>query len=463
MPKPTRKPGQEIQAAKWLARHPGITATPVTLGASMAELGTMTTGGMAAGVLCAGLGWYRAHPSTFDRYAGPRLRAFRRRWTRYIGRNWTNILTDCDLVTVNRRTGETQVPRLIRVRSATPTIDTLYVRLLRGQSLRSYLDRSDILTTALNAEAIAIARVKPQVVAITVVRSNPFTEEVPAVEIPGELSDVDLNRVEFGDNEYGNAWTESIVGQHILGSGATGSGKTGLMYNPLRSIGPAIRDGLVKVNMIDLKGGMETARMRGLCYRYATDSASAMTLIETVRDEMVTEQAQMRDQGKRKFTPSVETPLNLLIIDEIAMLTALGEHGNNKTANKILTQILTQGRASGHCLWAFVQEPTKDVLPIRDLFTVRVTLRANTASQPDMVLGDGARERGALADEIPATDDHAGIGFRVDERSRNPIRIRTGHVTDADLDELVDQCAPGTSALDAEVIELYRDQQEPAS
>jgi S-DNA-T family DNA segregation ATPase FtsK/SpoIIIE len=52
------------------------------------------------------------------------------------------------------------------------------------------------------------------------------------------------------------------------------------------------------------------------------------------------------------------------------------------------------------------------------------------------------RQRGALADEIPIGGDHAGIGFRVDSRSRNPIRVRAGHVTDEDIAELVRTCIP---------------------
>jgi hypothetical protein len=44
-------------------------------------------------------------------------------------------------------------------------------------------------------------------------------------------------------------------------------------------------------------------------------------------------------------------------------------------------------------------------------------------SHVDMVLGDGARERGALADEIPGDDAHAGIGFVIDPSSRLPIRF----------------------------------------
>jgi S-DNA-T family DNA segregation ATPase FtsK/SpoIIIE len=59
-----------------------------------------------------------------------------------------------------------------------------------------------------------------------------------------------------------------------------------------------------------------------------------------------------------------------------------------------------------------------------------------------MTLGDDMRMRGALADEIPLDEEHAGIGFRVDQRSRNPIRVRGGYNTDEDITELVATCSP---------------------
>jgi S-DNA-T family DNA segregation ATPase FtsK/SpoIIIE len=84
-----------------------------------------------------------------------------------------------------------------------------------------------------------------------------------------------------------------------------------------------------------------------------------------------------------------------------------------------------------------VQEPTKDTVPVRDLFTLRVCLRLTAAGQVDGVLGEGARLRGALADEIANSEDTAGIGYVVRQRSRVPMRIRAAYVDDAEIDELV--------------------------
>ena len=92
-----------------------------------------------------------------------------------------------------------------------------------------------------------------------------------------------------------------------------------------------------------------------------------------------------------------------------------------------------------------MQEPSKDVVDVRDLFATRICLGVTAASHVDMALGDGARDRGALADEIPGDPEHAGIGFVIDPGSRLPVRFRAGLVTDTDIDELA---APAHPAAD---------------
>jgi S-DNA-T family DNA segregation ATPase FtsK/SpoIIIE len=84
-----------------------------------------------------------------------------------------------------------------------------------------------------------------------------------------------------------------------------------------------------------------------------------------------------------------------------------------------------------------VQEPTKDTVPVRELFTTRICLRVTAGAHVDMVLGDGARLRGALADEIPNVEETAGIGYVIRQRSRVPLRVRAAYVNDTEIDELV--------------------------
>jgi len=438
----------ETRATLWLARHPG------------AVLGAVTTGSIAGAVLAAGAGWYRAHPDSFTRHASPRIRAFRRRWTRYIGRSWRDSLDHCGLTIVHRRTGELLVPRLAKVTSPTPSIDVLRVVIRKGQSLTTFRNAQEELASALGADVIAIEKTKPRVLTITLVHGNPFDDVIAPADIPGEPDEVNLKAIELGDTEYGQVWTEPLLGQHWLIAGATGSGKGSLLWNPLRAMGPMIRDGITRVWMIDPKGGMETERGKPLFYRYATsadeddeydfdgdgaeDVDAMLALLLEFRDRMKERQEVLRQQGKRKFTASAETPFEVLMIDELAMLTALGGRRATITmVNKALAEILTQGRACGFSVVAYVQEPTKDIVPVRDLFTRRICLRIGSSAYVDIVLGEDARLRGALADEIPETDCE-GIGYRTSEKSRTPIRVRAGYSDDEDIDELVKLCTPHT-------------------
>lgn len=222
--------------------------------------------------------------------------------------------------------------------------------------------------------------------------------------------------------------TISLVGgSHPLGAGATGTGKSEIIWGALRQCGPMIRDGLVRVWMIDLKGGTETEIGRPLFHRHATTIDEALGLLNEARDRMKTDQARQRSDGTRRDEVSAATPLDLIVIDEMAMLTAYGDRSQVREALRLLAEIMTQGRSTLWTVAGFLQEPSKDILEVRELFTTRICLGVTAASHVDMVLGEGARERGALADEIPLDEEHAGIGFRIDKRSRLPRRLRIGH------------------------------------
>ena len=156
-----RRTGIEMRAVAWAARHPAAVGAPVTVAGSVAQFGPVTTGGVAAGLVAGGLGWARAHPESFERYGASCLRAGRRRWTSYVGPRWSAVAQACDLVRDDRRTGAMLTPRVVRVKSPTPTIDQVTVKLLRGQSLRTWQDRQDELAAALNATALGITRIKP--------------------------------------------------------------------------------------------------------------------------------------------------------------------------------------------------------------------------------------------------------------------------------------------------------------
>ena len=241
---------------------------------------------------------------------------------------------------------------------------------------------------------------------------------------------VDLRRLDVGDNEYGGPFHLDLLGKHLLVAGASGAGKGSLLWGPLRAMGPAIRDGLVRVHGIDLKGGAELERGRPLFSRYAITAADALDLVADFRDRMRARLEWMRTHGGQRACPiTAETPFELLVIDELAMLTAYGDRSDVREALRLLAEIMTQGRAPRFSVAGYIQEPSKDILDVRDLFTTRVCLGVTTASHVDMVLGDGARDRGALADEIPgdAAARRDRVHHRPDHPAPGPVPRRLQH------------------------------------
>jgi S-DNA-T family DNA segregation ATPase FtsK/SpoIIIE len=72
--------------------------------------------------------------------------------------------------------------------------------------------------------------------------------------------------------------------------------------------------------------------------------------------------------------------------------------------------------------------------------------------QVDMVLGDGARDRGAACELIstdPATG--AGVAFARLEADPDPVRVRAGWVTDENIRAMAAACVDDTAPLAIEV------------
>jgi S-DNA-T family DNA segregation ATPase FtsK/SpoIIIE len=78
----------------------------------------------------------------------------------------------------------------------------------------------------------------------------------------------------------------------------------------------------------------------------------------------------------------------------------------------MLAEVLTQGRALGVVVVACVQDPRKDVVGMRGLFTQTVALRLRSAEETVMVLGDGM-SKVAPAHRISPT--HPGTAWVVDD------------------------------------------------
>ncbi len=95
---------------------------------------------------------------------------------------------------------------------------------------------------------------------------------------------------------------------------------------------------------------------------------------------------------------------------------------------------MTQGRALGYSVRGYVQEPTKDTVPVRELFPRRICLRVASKSHVSMVLGEHAYDRGAWANRIG--EHEPGVGYLFGEGIREPLRVRSAWVPDHAIKDL---------------------------
>ena len=208
----------------------------------------------------------------------------------------------------------------------------------------------------------------------------------------------------------------------MLIAGATGAGKASLLWGLVRAMFPLMQTGLVRVLAADPKL-MELAYGRIIFDSYGAYAAD-VTAIAAMLDRAV---ADMQDRARRfagrqrDHTPTIADPFTVVLVDEVAFLTAYQPDRNLKARiMSALATLTTQGRAVGYCVVAALQDPRKDVLTIRNLFPDRIAMRLDEPEQVDMVLGrwrPGPR-RGLRAD-LPGPGCRCGGGVR-------PAGVRPG-------------------------------------
>jgi S-DNA-T family DNA segregation ATPase FtsK/SpoIIIE len=265
-------------------------------------------------------------------------------------------------------------------------------------------------------------------------RRDPLTAPIPAIPT---REDPNPTALELGRTEGGDPFLLCLLGTHVLVAGASGSGKGSVLWSLILALAPLVRSGAVELWVIDPKGGMEMTFGRRMFARFEdTDFEAMAALLEEAATRMA-ERTQRLKGVTRQHVPTPGDPLVVVIVDEMAALIAYCP--NRKIKDRIkaaLSLLLSQGRAPGFLVVAALQDPRKDVLPFRDLFPTRIALRMTEPEQVDMVLGDGARDRGAYCDRIPRS--LPGVGYVRLDSDPDPVRVRIAHVTD---DDIGDTCA----------------------
>src|SRR5918998_805199 len=338
------------------------------------------------------VGWYLIDLVSFDAWAGRHLRAWWLRWTVYAPKlpDWLyacrlGVKHDVAPVVValtplgrglrrSRQQVKAQLPTVLGVRSG-GSWDEVRIRLVPGQKPEDFDDAARALACARGVARCQVRELSPDVVSIDFQRRNLLANLVTCpdlttlADIPSAV--IDLRRVLAGRTEYGQDWHVSLTGSasHTLTSGTSGAGKNSVMWRPLVSIAPAIRDGLVRVSGIDPKG-MELAYGRGIFHRYAVTGTQTLDILDDLVAAM--DARKNRFAGQVRTVPiSTDYPLEIVEFDEVGALTKYTDRKTRDTITEKVALLTTQGRALGFTVRGYVQEPTKDTVPVRELFPRR--------------------------------------------------------------------------------------------
>ena len=436
-----------FRLARLIFRHPvaaSSAAALVFLWLSVGWPGLAAIAGCAVLVLVI---WWWSWPSSFGRWvAAPVRSAWRARGYR---RRWPAVMTIADLAPFYQ--GRIILPVLVKVAS-TRYVDRVAVRLVSGQSSADFAARADNLAHGFSAMLCRVRAARSGAVVLEFVRRDALAAIIPALPVPLRP---DLRALSVGRREDGLPWLVKLHGTHLLIAGATGAGKASLLWGLVRAMFPAMREGLVRVLAADPKL-MELAYGRAIFDTYggyAADPASVVAMLETAVADMLARAAMFAGR-QRDHTATVEFPFVVVLVDEVAFLTAY--QPDRKLRERVmnaLATLTTQGRAVGYAVVAALQDPRKEVLTIRNLFPDRVAMRLDEPEQVDMVLGDGARDRGAAC-ELISTDPAvgAGVAFVRLEADPDPVRVRAGWVTDADIREMAAICVQDARPLELEAM-----------
>ncbi len=329
--------------------------TPVLVAFLCVQVGLWITIATATVIAAPLVAWRRLHRPSFTRWVGSRWAAWWRRvfiyglrWRFWMNRTGLYLDTNNHNKAGGGWSSGKVFPGIVTTKW-TPALDRLLVRIPAGFTPEVFMGAADAIACAAKAQECRIRIDAPGQIWLDLLRRDPLSAPVPALPIP---SDVDVACPTIGVSEDGRPWQMRLTGAHTLIAGESGSGKGSVIWSLLRAIAPAIQTGLVRVWAIDPKGGMELEFGRNLFYRYERDQPAQMVeLLEQAADAMASRAHTLRGLTRR-FTASPTTPLNVVLLDEVASLTSyLPDRQLTRRVDAALCALLSKGRAPDSPSW----------------------------------------------------------------------------------------------------------------
>lgn len=406
--------------------------TPLRLDHVLHFLTTLTLSfAVIGGVACAALFcWRLQSPETYE--ASFAMPARLVRWRLWAHVSWNRLckrsgLSASEQVTrldkEGRQVARTRWlhPRLLGTEVSQTSLH-LTVRARMGQTIDDLERAVPAIRDAAGAHSARSVVVSPGTLRVELV----MREQLSTVENAAPPTAVETARVRLGRCENGSVWRLPLSGRHTLTVGCSGAGKGSIFWGIAGGLGPAVAAGVVQLVGIDLKYGIELSVGSALFTKIATTEADAVETLAAL-EKLMDDRGTAMAGCTRKHSPTETAPLMVLLIDELAGVTAyMSDPALRKEAAASLSRILTKGRALGIVVAAFLQDPRKEVLPMRGLFTQTIALRLRSRDEVTMVIGDG------MADAAPAhriSPDSPGTGYVIAEDGQ-VTRVRSDFWTD---------------------------------
>jgi FtsK/SpoIIIE family len=213
----------------------------------------------------------------------------------------------------------------------------------------------------------------------------------------------------IGYGRTGPVWVDLIRVPHLLVGGTPGAGKSVFLRQVL--VGLCLRYGpdVLRLVLIDLKGGMEFHVFRGLPHLLVptvSDLPALVPAMEVVLAELDRRQAMFAAAGVvsvqdwNRRHPAERVPYIVVAVDEYGEVSlpgaepageqGRGRSGSARAMHASFSRVARLGRASGIHLIACTQRPDADVLPgqIKDQLPGTVAFRTRSQTNSHILLGD---------------------------------------------------------------------------
>ena len=223
---------------------------------------------------------------------------------------------------------------------------------------------------------------------------------------PGELV------FAVGMGRIGPVWADLAALPHLLIGGWTGAGKSVFVRQLVTWLVLANPPERLRVGFIDLKGGMELNLFARLPHRLRPvlrEWQECGSLLEYLNGELDARQAAFDRAGVVSLAewnaqhPSAELPFLVLVVDEMAELTAVDVVDRAEKAARLaqlalLIRLCRLGRAAGIHVIGATQRPDADAVPgqLKANLPATMAFRVRDPVNSRVLLGDGNPQAASL-------------------------------------------------------------------